>query len=155
MWNSQQIGSMVQKTRHKLSFSVVWWTSGTAPRQLFARFRNLNDLHPSRNSPAEAARCQRASCQRLTHLRRFPKFQKRKEIQYTNTLSQCPPRDTHSQNISSVGPATNDRVLLAPHKDQRCFVEPCSATVDSSIRAHFTARKCSVSCYKGIAWYVY
>ena len=54
------------------------------------------------------------------------KFRKRNQIQYTNTLSQCPPRDTHSQNISSVGPATNDRVLLAPHKD-RCFVEPCSA----------------------------
>lgn len=28
-------------------------------------------------------------------------------------------------------------------------------TGDSSIRAHFTARKCSVSCYKGIIWYVY
>lgn len=75
---------MVQKMRHKLSFSVVWWNSATAPRQLFANFCNLNDLHPSRNSPAEAARCQRASCQRLTHLRKFPKFQKKENK--SNTL---------------------------------------------------------------------
>ena len=114
---------------------------GTPPRQLFATFCNPNDLHPSRNSPAEAARCQRASCQRLTHLR---KFQKKKK----NPIHSASARlRIHTARIFLPW-AEPQMIEFCWHlaKIEDVFVESCSATGNSSTRAHFTARKCSESC---------